>query len=168
MIKKRIFHFLIGASVFICAAFLLVGCTASGETEEEKAQLARRAYMSEVNQSMVLLGEKMDDFTDVVSRGDIVGMRAQADSAFRVIDDLEALDVPEGLTELHKEYVEGCRVLKDALSAYIDLYSEVQSATTDDPFDYTTYDSRLDEIKENYEKGITLLESADKKASEME
>ena len=57
--------------------------------------------------------------------------------------------------------------LKDAMNAYIGLYSEIESATDDQPFDYGTYDERLKAIQDQYDKGIGKLQSGDNKASEL-
>ena len=50
--------------------------------------------MTQVNQTMDDLKSRLESFTDAVSRGDVVGMRTQADSAFKAIDDLNNLNVP--------------------------------------------------------------------------
>mgnify|MGYP006896730393 CR=1 FL=1 len=41
------------------------------------------------------LKSRLESFTDAVSRGDVVGMRTQADNAFKAIDDLNNLNVPD-------------------------------------------------------------------------
>lgn len=53
------------------------------------------------------------------------------------------------------------------MNAYIGLYSEIESATDDQPFDYGTYDERLKAIQDQYDKGIGKLQSGDNKASEL-
>ena len=53
------------------------------------------------------------------------------------------------------------------MSLYVDLYTEIESATEEEPFDYSTYDARLKEIQDKYDSGIDKLEEADKKANEM-
>ena len=53
------------------------------------------------------LKSRLESFTDAVSRGDVVGMRTQADNAFKAIDDLNNLTsptpqgYPEGVRRRH-------------------------------------------------------------------
>ena len=95
------------------------------------------------------------------------GGHAQADNAFKAIDDLNNLNVPDALKDIQKEYVDGTADLKDALNSYIDLYTEIDSATEEQPFDYSTYDQRIQDIKSKYDEGIGKLQSGDNKASEL-
>ena len=57
-------------------------------------QSENRQYMTQVNQTMDDLKSRLESFTDAVSRGDVVGMRTQADNAFKAIDDLNNLTSP--------------------------------------------------------------------------
>ena len=147
------------AFAFAFAAFALGGCTAAqNETQASDQQMANRQYMAQVNQKMESLTERLSGFSDAVSRGD---------NAFKVIDGLSGIDVPNDFKEIQQDYVDGCASLKDALNAYIDLYTEIENATESQPFDYATYDERLKAIQGQYDAGIEKLKSADKKASEM-
>ena len=138
------------AGVLMVAA--LGGC-AQQDTAAAQQQSENRQYMTQVNQTMDDLKSRLESFTDAVSRGDVVGMRTQADNAFKAIDDLSNLNVPDAL--------------KDALNSYIDLYTEIDSATEEQPFDYSTYDQRIQDIKSKYDEGIGKLQSGDNKASEL-
>ena len=122
--------------------------------------------MTQVNQTMEDLQSRLDGFTDAVSRGDLVGMRTQADNAYKALDELGKLNVPDDLKDIQQEYVDGTNKLKDALNAYIELYTEIDSATEAQPFDYSTYDQRVADIKSLYDEGIGKLQSGDNKASE--
>lgn len=147
-------------------AMSLGGCMAQNNTVNTQ-QTENRQYMSKVNQSMEDLTNRLDSFNQAVSNNDLVGMKTQADNAFKAIDDLNALEAPEALKDIQTAYVDGCTDLKDALSLYVDLYTEIESATEEEPFDYSTYDARLKEIQDKYDSGIDKLEEADKKANEM-
>ena len=153
----------------MCAAFVavaaLAGC-ASQESAATKQQSENRQYMTQVNQTMEDLQSRLDGFTDAVSRGDLVGMRTQADNAYKALDELGKLNVPDDLKDIQQEYVDGTNKLKDALNAYIELYTEIDSATEAQPFDYSTYDQRIADIKSQYDEGIGKLQSGDNKASE--
>lgn len=144
----------------------LGGC-AQQDTAATQQQSENRQYMTQVNQTMEDLKTRLESFTDAVSRGDVVGMRTQADNAFKAIDDLNNINVPDALKDIQKEYVDGTADLKDALNSYIDLYTEIDSATEEQPFDYSTYDQRIQDIKTKYDEGIGKLQSGDNKASEL-
>ena len=152
------------AGVLMVAA---LGRCAQQDTATAQQQSENRQYMTQVNQTMDDLKSRLESFTDAVSRGDVVGMRTQADNAFKAIDDLNNLNVPDALKDIQKEYVDGTADLKDALNSYIDLYTEIDSATEEQPFDYSTYDQRIQDIKSKYDEGIGKLQSGDNKASEL-
>lgn len=153
----------------LCAA-ALAGATLGGcmqqDTSAAQRQSANREYMSQVNQTMEDLQEKLASFTDAVSRGDVVGMRTQADNAFKSIDDLNKLEAPEDLKDIQEAYVDGTGTLKEALSSYVDLYTEIDSATDEQPFDWASYDERIGDIQSQYDAGIAQLEEGDQKAAE--
>ena len=123
--------------------------------------------MSSVSTSIDELSERLGGFEDAVSRGDTVAMRTQADNAFKALDALSAIEAPEPLKDVQAGYVDGCNTLRDALNDYIALYTEIDSATEDHPFDYATYNDRLKGIQDKYNDGISKLEAADQKAAEL-
>lgn len=153
----------------VCAGAIamasLAGC-ATQNTAVTQQQSDNREYMTQVNRVMEDLQGRLESFTDAVSRGDVVGMRTQADNAFKAIDSLDDLSVPDDLQDVQQEYTEGATDLRDALNAYIDLYTEIDSATDAQPFDWGTYDQRVADIKAQYDEGIGKLQSGDNKATE--
>lgn len=149
----------------VLAVAVLGGCMASN-TAANTQQAENRQYMSQVNRAMGDLTARLDGFNQAVSNNDVVGMKTQAENAFKVIDDLTALEAPEDLKDIQSAYVDGCNDLKDALTKYIDLFTEIENATEEDPFDYSTYDSRLKDIQDAYDSGLAHLEDGDKKAGE--
>ncbi len=153
------------AGVLMIAA--LAGCAQQGSRGDQD-QLDRRQYMSQVNQAMDDLQTKLDSFSDAVSRDDVVGMRTQADNAFKALDDLNGLEVPDAVKDIQQEYVDGTNSLKDALNAYIDLYTEIESATDEHPFDWSSYDQRIAEIQAQYDAGIDKLKKGDEAAAAKE
>ena len=153
-------------SLMLALTFALVGCTAQGTPVTEE-QSANRQYMSQVNNIMDELQARLDSFDAAVARGDVVTMKTQADNAFKTLDRLSTLDVPDALKEVQDDYVNGTNSLKDALTAQIALYTEIESATSEHPFDYGTYDSRLQEIQDKYDAGISSLQAADEKAASL-
>lgn len=148
----------------LAGSLALSACATGGNATLTDEQKANRAYMSQVNETMVELDASLDSFIDAVSRGDIVNMRTQADNAYKTLDKLSAIEAPETLSDVQKKYAEGTQKLEEALDAYIELYSEADKAGKD--FDWSSYDGRIKEIQELYDSGIKALEEGDKAASE--
>ena len=165
MKRSRSARVLVALFAGVLMVFALGGC-AQQDSAAAQQQSQNRQYMTQVNQVMEDLKSRLDSFTDAVSRGDVVGMRAQADNAFKAIDSLGKLEVPDDLKDIQQEYVDGANGLKDALNSYIDLYTEIDSATEAQPFDWSTYADRVAQIKRQYDDGIGKLQSGDNKASE--
>ena len=154
------------ASVLMVAA--LAGCAQQQGATADQDQLDRRQYMSQVNQVMDDLQTRLDSFADAVSRDDVVGMRTQADNAFKALDDLSGLEVPDALKGIQQNYVDGTNSLKDALNGYVDLYTEIESATDEQPFDWSSYDQRMADIQSKYDEGIEKLKKGDEEAASKE
>lgn len=155
----------------VCAAalasFALAGCAGNAQQDAVSDEQSRnRQFMSQVNETVEEMGERLEGFDEAAARGDVVTMRSAAQNAFECISTLESMEAPEALTDIKQQYVDACGTLRDALSAYVDLYAEVESATDDAPFDYSSYEARLAEIQDQYNKGIELLQNADKAATE--
>lgn len=154
--------------VGLCFSVLLMaGCMSSGlETQDEGAK--NREYMSQVNQIMDDINAELTDFTEAVSSSDLVGMKTQSEDAFKAIEELKKLEAPEALKSVHDEYVSGCEDLEQALSGYIEIYAEMETATEEQPYDYSGYSEQLKKIEKKYEGGIEHLKEADKTAAELE
>ena len=166
MLRNRLVR--VASLVFagILMAAVLGGCAQQSNTATEQ-QTESRQYMATVNQTVEELATRLESFEEAVSRGDAVTMRTQADNAFKTLDSLASIEVPEGLEEVQSGYVDGCNDLKEALNADIALYTEIDSATDEHPFDYSTYNDRIAAIQNQYNDGIAKLEAADKKATEL-
>ena len=151
----------------VCGAVLMLGVLAgcmSPNTGATDQQQANRTYMTKVNLAMEDLNSRLASFDEAVSQGNAVNMRTQADNAFAAIDDLAAIETPDAMKDLQKNYVDGCTTLKEALSDYVTLYTEIDSATEAQPFDYSTYDDRIKAVQDKYNKGIDQLKAADEEA----
>lgn len=153
------------ALALAASALVFAGCAQQSSTANDQSS-ASRQYMTQVNQKMDDLTDRLSGFSDAVARGDIVTMRTQADNAFKAIDELSAIEAPDALKDVQESYVEGCSSLRDALSAYIDLYSEIDGSSNSSSFDYSTYADRLSAIQDQYNQGIDKLKEADTAASE--
>ena len=123
--------------------------------------------MTQVNQTMEDLQTKLDSFNDAVSRQDVVTMRTQADKALATLDGLDSIEAPDALKEVKTDYVEGAKDLKAALDGYVNLYTDINSASDAQPFDWSTYDQRLADIKTQYDSGIDKLKAGDEKAASL-
>lgn len=146
------------------ALAVLTGCSQTG-TAANQQQGENRQYMSQVNQVMDDLETQLSGFTDAVSRDDVVGMQTQAQNALATLDDLESIEAPESLADVHQNYMEGAASLREALSDYVALYTEISSAGESQPFDWVTYETRLAEIQEKYDAGIEKMSAGDELAA---
>lgn len=154
------------AVLFVLGALSIAGCATTATSDPEAdAQAQNRQFMTQVNQTMEDLSDRLDSFNDAVSRGDVVTMRGEADNAYKCISSLESLEAPEALKDIKQGYVDGCNDLKGALDSYISLYAEIESATEEAPFDYSTFEGRVQEIQSLYDQGIAKLQEADDKAT---
>lgn len=149
------------------SAGILGGCATQQTSAATEAQSENRAYMTQVNQTMETLKDRLASFSDAVSRGDVVNMRTQADNAFKALDSLSAQDAPDALKDIKQQYVDGCAELETALSDYVTLYAEIDSATDTQPFDWSTYDDRIAAIQSSYDAGVAKLEAGDKAAADL-
>lgn len=158
---------LLALSCALLVALFAFGCTVPQSTEAQSTATSSRQYMADVNQMVEKLSTQLEGFQDAVSREDAVTMRTQADNAFQVLDELSAIEAPDELSELKKSYVKGADQLKGALNDYIDLYTEIASASASHPFDYSSYQDRISAIQDEYDEGVKTLEDADKSATEL-
>ncbi len=148
----------------VFAVAMLAGCS-TAQSSATSEQVANRDYMSEVNQKVASLKDTLGDFEDAVSREDVVNMKTTAANAGKVIDELKAIEAPDELADIQSNYAEGAQSLEDALNAYVDLYTEIDSATEANPFDWSTYDSRMTSIQQQYDQGVASLKAGDEAAA---
>ena len=151
---------LIAASLAcVVAAGSMFGCGTTQTATQNTEQAANRAYMSQVNQTMSTLDDKLDAFVDAVTRGDSVGMKTQVDRALESLSSLETIEAPDALKDVQASYKEGANDLKEALKEYVDLYTSTDPASIDA--------QKLQDIQSKYDAGVNALKDADKKASEL-
>ena len=139
----RVLAVALGAALALGA---LAGCQspATGATDQQQAN---RTYMTKVNQAVEELNTRLGEFDEAVAQESVVNMRNK-----------------DAMKDLQTNYVDGCNKLKDALNSYIDLYTEISSATEEAPFDFSAYDGRVKEIQDAYNEGIDKLKAADEEA----
>ena len=149
------------ACAMALAAGVMAGCAGSGAVAANEEQQANRAYMSTVNQTMEELDANLDSFVDAVSRGDVVNMRSQAENAYKTLDKLENLDVPDDMADIQEGYLDGTGKLREALDEYIGLYVDASGSD----FDWSTYEERVEVVQKLYDDGVAALEAADEAAA---
>ncbi|MDO4503200.1 MAG: hypothetical protein Q4D06_08485 [Coriobacteriia bacterium] len=161
-------HLTIGmaAGCTVLLAATLTGCSSNslgnmmgGNNTQASAQATNRAYMSSVNQCIDSLNERLDSFEEAVSNEDMVAMKTKAAKAGEVVAQLEKLEAPESLKDVHQDYVEGCKSLSEALSAYVELYSESKEGKVD------SYEAKLKAIQHKYDEGIAQIKEGDDAAA---
>ena len=150
----------------VALAMTLTACSSDslasmmgGNSEQAKAQAANRAYMSSVNQCIDTLNERLDSFEEAVSNGDVVSLKTKAAKAGEVVAQLEAITAPDDLSDVHAAYVEGCKNLDEALSAYVELYSQAKKGKTD------SFEAKLKAIQHKYDQGIAKIKEGDDAAA---
>jgi len=168
--KKSLFRRIaISLAITLGLLALLGSCASlSNNNSATDEQIANREYMVQVNRIMDTLIVDLTGFSKALADEDVVNMDVAAGHAYKTIDELVALKPPEALQEIHSEYVAGCVELRDALSEYIALYTEISLATEERPFNFSNYYVQLNKIKQKYSSGIAHLEKADEKARAME
>ena len=167
MIRSRLLKIASIACVGVISAAMFVGCATQQSTLTDE-QKANREYMSTVSQKVESLSDTLSSFNDAVSRKDAVTMKTQASNAAKVLDELAAVEAPEALSDIKTNYVNGANALEEALNSYVQLFSDIDSATDANPFDWSSYDARVAEIQAKYDEGISALKSGDEAASSKE
>lgn len=155
------------AACALCAS-LLGGCMVQAANPEATRGEENRQYMAQVNQIVDDLELQLESFKDAVSSDDLAAMKIEANGAFRLVDGLSALEPTEDMKAVHEAYTQGCADLENALSLYLELYTDIANATEESPFDYSEYDERLAEIQEAYDSGIEQLKAGDDAVASMQ
>ena len=151
---------IIGCILVLCLG-VAVGCSGmNGNLSSEQQE--GQAYMSKVNGIMDKLGKDLDSFVEATSRGDLVNMRTQAENAYQSLDELSKLEAPEQFKDVQQSYTDGTSKLREALDAYIELYTDVNGKS----FNQATYESRLKSVQSLYDEGVDLLKKGDDLAAE--
>lgn len=170
MPANKIFRFA-ALSALVCiaiSALLMAGCSQQIQQQNEEKPVTPSSYMVELNSYTEDLKTKLQEFSEAVSDDKLSAMQTKAAEADALIDQIKDLPAPdsEDFAPIHDGYMEAMDKLKEALSSYIDLYIDIQDASKSDPFDYSTYSSRLESIQKLYDEGLEELADADSKAQE--
>lgn len=166
MKSKKVLIVIVAALCFAIAG-ALAGCgseTVSGSSSSSSdSASANRSYMSSANTIIEELQDNLNDFSDAVAEDDLVSMKAAMKKADKSIAKFEKLQPPDDLKSVHEEYTKGCDELKEALSEYVDLYSDQQKSKLSD----SEYSKRLKSIQKKYNSGIKHLKAGDEKVTSL-
>ena len=139
-------------------ALLLASCAPNPNAESSGSSAsANRAYMAMINQKMETLNQVLSDFQAAVGEQDIVAMKARQADAARIVDDVKAADAPEKLAKVKEGYVGGLDQMQHALADYVTLYTDAQGGG----LDVESFDERIRQVQEAYDRGMESLKSAD-------
>lgn len=173
LFSSRLVHVSLISLVF--AALLLGGCSKlevpgfspSGNTEKQQEGEQARSFMMKINQLTSQLKDKMALFTEAVTRNDLVSMKTHIQAIDETITQINNLEAPQELADVKSKYSEGCSQLKTALSDFVNLYSDIDTATAKSPFDFGSYASRLAQVQDLYDKAVSALQAADEAATKL-
>lgn len=164
-------HTALRALIAVCIAAACVGtmsgCAMTSQTasEEAQAQADNRQYMSRVNQISMDIEESLADFEAAAESNDLAAMRTALNAASRSLDELSSLEAPEALADIKIGYVEGCTELHEALSDYLQLYTEANAS--DDAVDAASYVERLADIQARYTEALQKISDTDELAASL-
>lgn len=156
--KAKMRLLLVAALSVVCLS-ALVGCSTS-TTPQTDEQSLNRQYMSSVNTIMETMNTNMESFTEAVKQGEVVSLDAQLSAVDQCVNDLNALDVPDAMKDIHSQYTTAATEMQTALSGYVQLYEDVK-APASGSYDYSDYADRLAEIQSHYDAGVKALQDAD-------
>ncbi len=157
---KAKLRFLVIAALCVVCMGVLAGCVSGNDQADE--QTKNRQYMSSVNTIMETLNTNMEQFSTAVKDNEVVSLSSQLSAVDKCVSDLEALEVPDAMGDIHSQYVNGTKELQTALASYVQLYEDVK-APQSGSYDYSDYDSRMADIQSHYSAGIQALQDADSK-----
>jgi hypothetical protein len=158
-------RFLVAAMCCMVFVALLGGCVAqsAGQSTSDDQASQNRQYMAQLNQKMGNLQSVMNDFQTAVSQKNVVGMKAQATAADKIIDGVKNTDATDRLSDVKNGYVDGLCTLENAMNSYVDLYSDVQNGTVDS----ASYQARLQDVQSAYDQGVSKLKAADDEVAQI-
>ena len=155
------------AAILLAVSLFAVGCAGGPPLEGEEEPKTASDYMVDLNDRIVRLQAKLDEFAEAADEGRISAMQTKAQEAYEVLDEMADLEAPDDVSDLQDQYDDAASQLKGALEAYMTLYTEIYDSTQTGGFDYSTYSQRIEEVQKQYDDALTALEEADKQATKM-
>lgn len=161
---KRMFAIAFTAVSMLAAALLLASCGAfaPGAEQGDTAQ-DNRQYMASLNQQMFDLQEAMNDFQDAVSNQNTVAMKTAMAEVEKVLATVDNQKAPDSLKDVKKQYSAALTSLNDAMSAYVDVYEQVQEGSLNG----SDAAEEIEKVQDAYDESVDLLKDADEAVSKL-
>ncbi len=154
----RIAYRILVAASCCALAFLLASCAPVQQVESSGSSASdNRAYMAMLNQQMEDLSQVLSDFQAAVGEQDVVAMKARQADAARIVDEVKSAEAPEKLAQVKEGYVGGLDQMQHSMADYVTLYTDAQNGG----LDASSFDERIRQIQEAYDRGMESLKSAD-------
>lgn len=134
--------------------------TQASSTSQAASATPASAYMSSVKGVFSNIQERMTTFTKAVSAKDAQAALAVLDEVDSQVSKLSDIDVPDGLGDVQKNYVQASKDLAQALRGYVS-YKLGGGASASDAA------NTLANIQSTYQKGIDALKAADDAAKSL-
>ena len=150
-----------------CATFCVVALAGCGQinkmTDPANAEKAATSvYFAEVNSAVNEFKSTLGDFSADVKEKNVDNMKKKIDESQKLIDQFNKLEVPKNCEDVQKLYLDGFVQMQQALSNYVQIYSDFQSGQIDN----NVLNQRVADVQSSYNSGLNLLTQADKLASE--
>lgn len=155
------------AIVMMASAAVMSGCASGQPASTEEKPITAAGYMNAMAKSSKQLSESLGAFSEAVADGDVSALQSKVDSAYEVLDQMEALEAPDEVKSVKGKYDEAIGSLRNALKDYLAIFLEIENAPEGIQYDFSGYSQQLESVQKAYDQGLNLLEEADKMATEM-
>lgn len=138
---------------------LVAGCMPISQSQTDASASASsatpaRTYISSVHQAFSTIDAQMDDVREAAAAHDAAAIYAALDKVDQHVNDLQNIEVPEGLEEVQAKYVAASKSLSQSLREYTAYRFGGQTTASDSA-------PTLAAIQADYEEGINALKEAD-------
>lgn len=161
-ISKRI-TLAIFAGIVLVLTIGLCACKGFGSLNPADIEKAKTtAYFGEVNTIAKEFNNVLSDFQSDVKDKNVDAMQNKLKESQSLIDQFNKIEVPENCTEIQKNYSDAFLQLQQALSDYVNIYTDFVNGQIDN----SVLNERVANVQKSYNQGIELLNKADKMAAE--
>ena len=141
----------------------LCACNGFGSLNPADIEKAKTtAYFGEVNTVAKEFNSVLTDFQTDVKDKNIEAMQNKLNESQSLIDQFNKIEVPENCSEIQKNYLDAFIQLQQALSDYVNIYSDFVNGQIDN----SVLNERVANVQKSYNQGIELLNKADKLAAQ--
>lgn len=166
--NSRRFLFKLAASLAIGTVLmifisLLCGCGVINQNSGDINKVKTQAYMTELNTVTHDFGNIINDFQNDIKEKNLDNMKNKLETSSKLIEEFNKLNPPESCVNVHKTYSDAFSLLQQALSTYVQIYSDFVNKN----FDENILNQRIDDAQKTYNQGVELLNKGDKLALEV-